>query len=598
MIAGIRFLRAWLRTFAGRCISIGLVLAVMASACLGQLTYIQLLDGRDTALAATQGRTWKVAINAKRGRILDANGTVLAQSVERYNVIGVPQAASEFKPITCTQETKSRCHQIDGKPVGATGAAAVARLVSSVLGTDPLELGAKLNGTGQYLIIKKDVTPETMRKLEALHLDGIIYGELTNERVYSGGTLLGPVLGGMTDAGVGASGLEATLNKTLDGTDGYEVYQRGLGGEEIPGTLTESKDAVNGSDVKLTIDSSVDWYVKNALLEGKKTYNAAWAIAVVLDLRTGRIIALEDTDQYKAGTQDAMLHTSRAVSEVFEPGSIGKVFTMSAQLQLGLNKITDRFSVPDHITASGQNFSDSFDHGTERWTLAGILQNSSNVGMIMSSQKLTNQQRYEWLTKFGIGQMTGLNLPGESAGILTNPASWDLRTQNTVLFGQGYATNALQLTDAVATIGNKGVKPQMSIIDSVTDAKGHVTETKTTGSQRVVDEKVASQMLDAMESVAEHYSFVKVPGYRVAAKTGTAQVAGPDGQLTSIISDWSGIIPADNPRFVVTVVMKDPQGTYGGLTAGPVFAKIGEFLMQKYEVPASQPRRNAIPVEW
>ena len=292
--------------------------------------------------------------------------------------------------------------------------------------------------------------------------------------------------------------------------------------------------------------------------------------------------------------------TSRAVSETFEPGSIGKVLAMSGMLQLGLHKIDDKFTVPDTVTADGQSYKDAETHGAEHWTLAGILQQSSNVGMILAGDKMTNEQRYDFIRKFGVGQDTGLNLPGESEGVLYPADSWDARTRNTVLFGQGYTVNVMQLTNAVAVIANKGVRKPQRIIKSITDADGHVEEQKPKSeATRVIDESVASQILNAMESVSDYYSnFVKVDGYRIAAKSGTAEVAGTDGRLSSIISDYSAIIPADDPRFVITVVLKDPQGSFGGLTAGPVTAQIGEFLMQKYEVPASAPRTDAIPVTW
>ena len=386
---------------------------------------------------------------------------------------------------------------------------------------------------------------------------------------------MGALLGGVNDNGDGVAGIEQVENKTLTGTDGHETYQRGNGGEEIPGTMTESVAAKNGDDVTLTIDRDVQWYVKKALKEAESKYGAAWAIAVVQDVQSGEILALADSDEVQAGTDAAKMSPSRSVSETFEPGSVGKVISMSGYLQMGLHKMSDQLSVPDHITQEGQTYKASFDHGTERWTLAGILQNSSNVGMIMAGENYPDEQRYEYLTKFGIGQPTGLNLPGESSGLLTNPSAWDLRTRNTILFGQGYTVNALQLNNVVATIANKGVKQQQSIIKSTTDANGKTTEPK-----------------------KGYNKFVKVDGYRMAAKSGTAEVQGSDGTLSSIISDYSVVIPADNPRYAVTVVLKDPNGVFGGLTAGPVSAQICEFLMQKYEVPVSSPRKNAIPVTW
>lgn len=590
------------RSFTARCIAVAAVLALVASICLIQLANLQLL-GKNTAIAATQGRTTKVAVNAKRGRILDTNGTVLAQSVERYNIVVDPQLATEFKPTDCTSKTKNYCQQIDGKPVGATGAAGVARLLASVLeGTNAMELGGRISeANNRYLVIAKDVTPEVKRKVDALGLGGIVYGELTNERVYSGGTMLGPILGGVDAEGTGVAGLEQILDKKLTGTDGYEVYQRGNGGSEmIPGTLTDSQDAVNGSDVTLTIDSNVDWYVKKALTDGVKEHDAEWALGVVYDLKTGGVLALEDTDQYEAGSSDAKLNASRVVSETFDPGSIGKVFTMSGELQEGIHKATDKFTVPDTITVDGQSYKDASNHAAKNWTYAGILKNSSNVGMIMAATNYSDEKRYEYLKKFGIGEESGLGLSGESPGLLYSWRNWDLRTRNTVLFGQGYTMNALQITRAIATIANKGVMPSMKIIDTVTDANGHTTAVPSGDATRVVDESVAKDVLNAMESVSDLYSrIVSVPGYRIAAKSGTAEVAGADGRLTSIVSDWVGIIPADNPRFVVTVVMKDAKvNALGGLSAGPVFAKIGEFLMQKYNVSPSPARTDAIPVEW
>ena len=465
---------------------------------------------------------------------------------------------------------------------------------------DATELGAMLSGTGQYAVLKKDVTPAVKRKISKLNLGGIVYAELSNERIYSNGTLMGALLGGVDGEGKGVAGIEQMENKTLTGEDGYQVYQQGNNGVEIPGTMTESKDAVNGSDVTLTIDHDVQWYVEKVLKESCTKYSSPWGVAVVQDTQTGDILALADSDEIEAGSDQAKMTVSRAVSETFEPGSIGKVFTMSGMIQLGLHQASDKFTVPDHITTNGQTYSDATTHGDEHWTLAGILEQSSNVGMIIAAEKMSNEQRYEFISKFGIGQDNGLGLPGEADGLLYSADQWDLRTQNTVLFGQAYTTNALQLTNAVAVIANKGVKKPQRIIKAISDAEGHSEEQKPEGeATRVIDEQVASQVMNAMESVSDHYSqFIKVDGYRVAAKSGTAEVAGADGRLSSIISDYSAIIPADNPRFVVTVVLKEPQGSYGCLLYTPVTAEIGEFLMQKYEVPASSPRTDAIPVTW
>lgn len=599
--------RDWFRArgidaFAARCIAVGMILVIVACTCFGKLIQVQLLDGQATAEAATNSRTSKVVVSAKRGRILASNGTVLAQSVERYNIIGVPDAATSFTPVDCgTKQAKALgyCHSIDGKPVGVSGAAAVARLLAPLLDMDAMELGADLNGTNQYVILKKDVTPQVKRAIDKLNLGGIVYGELSSQRVYAENTLIGALLGGVNDDGSGASGLELTLNKQLSGTDGYTVYQRGNGGEVIPGTVSKTKAAQDGSDVTLTIDSDVDWYVKRVLTEGVASSHAKWGIAVVEDALTGEILALEDSDAIQAGSSEAKASASRAVSQTFEPGSIGKVPALAAILQNGVHKIDDHFTVPYEYTSEGQKFHDAVYHPDKRWTLAGILQNSSNSGMVMAAEKLTSQQRYDMLTKFGIGQATGLNLPGESRGVLGTPSSWDGRTKNTVLFGQGYTVNALQLSRVVSVIANKGVNRQQSLIKSVTDKNGKPVDMLNRSAARVLDEKIANQVRNAMESALEEYKDVAgVNGYRVAVKSGTAEVVGSDGSLSSIIADFAGIIPANDPRFIVTVVMQDPDGSYGGTTSGKLFAKIGEFLMQKYDVSNSPARTDAIPVEW
>ncbi|WP_169276016.1 peptidoglycan D,D-transpeptidase FtsI family protein [Bifidobacterium moraviense] len=588
--------------FFNRVVAVAVVFAVIAALSIVKLATIQLLEGSATAQAATNSRTTKTTLYAQRGSIVDANGTVLAQSVERYTLIGDPLMASSFKPIDCgTAEAKSNgyCHSIDGQNVGDTGPAAVARLLAPLLNMSAQELGAKLTGTSRYVVLARNVEPTVKRQIDQLHISSVVSAQNASQRTYPNGTLLGAVLGGVDDSGAGVAGLEQMENDVLTGTDGYQIYQQGNLGQKIPGTQTESVDPVNGSTVKLTIDRDVQWYVEQAIQEGTKKYSAKWGMAVVSDLQ-GNIIAMADSDTYEAGSTDAKMHASRVGTETFEPGSTGKVITMAALMQEGLHKATDQFSVPSTITEDGQTYKDSHDHGTSQWTLAGILQNSSNVGMIMASKNYSDAKRYEYLTKFGVGQSTGIGLPGESNGYLAPSADrWDRRTRNTVLFGQGYSMTALQLTNMGVTIANKGVKPQQRLVKSVIDANGKETAASNDGATRVVDEQVAADTLNAMESVAEDYrKVVSVPGYRIAAKTGTAEVAGDNGSLTSIVADWVGILPADNPQFVVTVVLKDPSGIYGGMTAGPIFAQIGQFLMQKYEVTPSAPRTDAIPVDW
>ena len=599
--------------FAKKCIAVAMIFAFIASIAIVKLSFIQLINARSTAQAAQAERSRTRPILARRGRILDANGTVLAQSVERYNIIADPMNAQSFKPTPCTKQTAGNCHAINGKDVEGTGAVAVARLLAPILHMSSVEIGGKIAGVGRYAVIKRNVKPSVKRAIDKLNLSGCVYAENSSERVYSSGPILGALIGSVKDAEesarkeakgrrgeIGESGLELSQDKVLTGKDGYQKYQgNNVGNEKIPGTVSEYKDAVNGNDIKLTIDSDVDWYVKKVLLDGMNRYKAGWGVAVVQDIRTGEIVALEDSDSIKAGSAEARASVSKAVSQVFEPGSIGKVFSVAGMLQTGARSLSDKFAVPGSIDKQGQLFHDAHNHGVMRLTLAGILKESSNVGLIMAGEKYPNNKRYEFLSKFGIGQYTGLGLQGESQGLLPSVQSWDGRKQNTVLFGQGYAANALQITNAISTIANKGVRLKQSIIRSVIDPQGRVTERKRPEGTRVLDEHVADQMLNAMESTAEYYgSYISVNGYRIAAKSGTAEVAGFGGALSSIVADCAAILPVDNPRFAITVALSNPEGTFGVYTAAPIIKTIGEFLMQKYNVPVSTPRTNPIAVQW
>ncbi|MCI1935086.1 MAG: penicillin-binding protein 2 [Bifidobacteriaceae bacterium] len=599
--------KAWLSpkddtaVFSRRTQFLGALLAVAVVLCVGQLARIQLLNGASTAQAATNQRTVTETLSASRGTITDSDGNVLAQSVERYTVYADQNAVALFVPVACTGENSSTCNQINGKSLDTKGAAAVAQLLAPVLGMDSMELGAKLNGDSSYVVLKKNVVPSVKRNIDKLNLSGVIGTELTTERSYPSGTLAGSIVGATNSEGTGVAGVEKMEDSLLKGTDGKVTYQQGSGGQEIPGTRTTSTAAKNGGTVKLTLNSDVQWYVEKALKDGKKKYHANWGIAIVQEVSTGKLLAVADTDGYEAGSEEAAMNGSKAMTTAFEPGSTGKLITAAALMQEKIHKATDKFKVPYSYDLNGQNYHDSHAHGVEKLTLAGIIKESSNVGMVMSAKNLSYQLRYNYLTRFGIGKSTGIGFPGESTGILSKAKTWDERTANTVLFGQGYAATALQMTNVVATIANGGVKVQQSLVDSTTDSDGATTENDASSkSTRILDKSVASDLMDTMESVTETYakSGVKVNGYRIAGKSGTAQVADSNGNLTNNIGDWIGAIPADNPKYVVMVAYMNPQPIYGGMSAGPVMASIGGFLMQKYAVQTSAARKNAIDTEW
>lgn len=576
-----------------------IVALVVCALCVGQLVRMQLIDGGDYAQAATNERLVTRTFPARRGSIVDTNGKVLAQSVETYTIFADQKAVAAFKPIKCTVSTSQTCHEINGRQVTAKGAEGIAELLSPVLRIDTQTLKKELTGTSRYRILRKNVIPSVKRNIDKLHISGEIGAQLTSRRCYPAGDVLGPVLGAVDAHGTGVAGVEKMANAALTGRAGSVTYQRGGDGQEIPGTASTARAARNGGTVHLTIDSDVQWYVEKALRDGQQKTHAQWGIAIVQDVKTGRLLAVADTDHVHGGSAQAALHPSRAMTTVFEPGSTGKLITAANLLDNKIHQPTDQFSVPYQFQYNGQTYHDSHEHGVENLTLAGIIKESSNVGVVMASEGLSNQKRYDFLRRMGIGQYSGTGYPGESPGILAPVSQWNERQRQTILFGQGYAASALQMTNVAATIANGGVRKRQSLIASSVNSEGKKT-TAPSASQRVISPTTSRQLLNMMESVTDMYhNFVKVPGYRVAGKSGTAQVSdGTNKALNHTIGDWIGVLPADQPRFAVMVAFMDPDPIYGGMSAGPVMSQIGVFLMQKYAVPTSKPRTDAIPTQW
>ncbi|MFD0705165.1 peptidoglycan D,D-transpeptidase FtsI family protein [Alloscardovia venturai] len=615
------FIQSQAHTIRRRTIAVIIVWAVLIVAGLGRLAWLQIFGAASLAQEASNSRTVTAKVQAMRGSIVDTNGEILAQSIEAYKIYVDQVGAKSFSPLSCTvkrtrsmtdatydqltQERRKTCHEINGKDVPGKGAYAVAQILAPVLKQNPQELGAELAGKNRYVVVAKGVTPKVARKIDKLHLSAIVGTELMSQRVYSDPTLIGAILGGVNDEDTGVAGLESMENASLKGVAGVETYQQANpinptnGTAKIPGTEKVQSQAKQGGTVKLTIDRDVQWFMNQQLKQRVQDQNADWGIGVVQEVSTGKILAISDSDQYAADSDDALIKGSKAMTATFDPGSTGKLITASGIIQEGLHKATDRFTVPYKLEYQGQSYHDAEYHPNQKLTLAGILYNSYNTGTIMTAQNYSLEKRYQYITRFGIGASTGINFPGESVGLLKNYTDWDTRTQQTVLFGQGYTVNALQMTNVIATVANGGVRLGQRIVEKSTDANGKDTTPTANKATRVISAQTASTVLNMMENIGEEYRGVSsVPGYRVAGKSGTAEVAGDTGALTSVVADYIAALPADNPKFVVGVFIKDARSYYGGATSGPVVGAVGWFLMQKYQIPQSQPRTNAIPIEW
>ena len=400
------------------------------------------------------------------------------------------------------------------------------------------------------------------------------------------------------------AGFERNFNGLLAGHDGSERYAVGVG-NRIPLGQATIEPAVDGQDLNTTIDLDLQWYVQRVLRQTREDARADSAFAVVLDTKTGEVLALADDPTYDARDPRSAKAkgdlVSRAMTDVYEPGSVEKVLTLSALIDAGKATDKTRVVVPSSLVSGDRVIHDWFSHGTLYMTLAGVIAQSSNIGTVLASRNFETGQLREYLTKFGLGQKTNVGIAGETQGILPDPSIWTSMTQDRIAFGQSLSVNAMQMAAAVNTIANGGVRVSPSLIrgTAVTD-EGLQVGTDTATTERVVSKRAAHQMTLMMERVVDPDVGVapsaQIPGYRVAGKTGTAQRVGPAcGCYNNTFTvSFAGFAPADKPRFTVYVVVQNPRnGGGGGSVGGPAFAKIMSYALQPLRRPAD--RLRAVP---
>ena len=524
---------------------------------------------------------------APRGTIYDINGVELARSVSAMN-IAVDQTV-------------------------VNDPAAAAKVVAPILNMTPSQLQPDLTGERRYVLIAKDITPETWRQVNQAIKDyntqilktkdgiskriGGFVPERSFIRDYPSGKLTSSLIGITNDQGSGASGIESSLNSLLAGTNGKYIYANGRG-NIIPGSEQVSVEAKSGTSVRLTIDRDVQWVAQNAISQAVASSRAESGTVIVMDPKTGAILAQASAPTFDPNISSTItLNKLRnpAVQEVYEPGSTGKVITVAAAMQEGLVTPQSIFTIPYKMKVADEYFHDHEKHPTQRLTTTGLLAVSSNTGSIQIGQKLGKETLYNYLRKFGIGQSTNSKLPGESAGILHPVKEWSGTSLPTIAFGQGYSLTAMQSTSVFATIANDGVRVSPSILAGVVDESGKYTPAKENESVRVLSSQTASNMRAMMESVVSSNGTAPaaaISGYRIAGKTGTANRFNTACKCYSgYTASFIGFAPADQPKYVISVTIQDPKGMHwGGALAGPVFKKVMSFVLQSERVqPTTAP---------
>ena len=553
----------------------------------GKLFLVQGLDVGGMAEAALNSRMTSAILPAERGSILDSRGTVLANSVIRYNIV-VDQR------VNTKTESYKRLDQTDGheKLVDVSRDQAISELAAA-LGMDTNAVRDAVTGQQPYYIVAKDVKPDVEDRISKLQIPGIVT-EGTSKRVYPNGSVAGGIVGFLKDGTTGQAGLEQTQDDVLKGTPGKRVFEIGADGLRIPVGVDQLTPAVNGKDVKLTLNSDLQYFAQQAIQSQKDKLSAEWGVIVVADAKNGNIIAMADTnapDPNDPGKVDAKDRGVRAVTAAYEPGSVEKMITAASAIEEGTSHPLDTYTIPPTYTVDGQTFSDAFEHGTEQRTLAGIVGYSMNTGTVMVGQKLSKEKRHDWLQKFGIGEAPDIGLPAETPGILTPADQWDGRQQYTVLFGQGVAQSTLQTVRAYQSIANDGVMLQPRLIDSYIDPDGHEEKVPAKDSRQVVSKDTAKQVRDILESAVTEGEIkdAAIDGYRVGAKTGTSESPCDDGKpgFCGYTASMVGMAPMDDPRFIVEVVLQRPKGSIYGITNGPVFRSVMGQTLRTYNVQPS-----------
>jgi cell division protein FtsI (penicillin-binding protein 3) len=562
------------------------VIAMVLSIFGARLVQLQGVDPNAYAeMAAAEGMV-EVDLPATRGDILDRNGKPLAESIDGLMVVADPLLTADKAPE-------------------------LAKFLANRLDVDYFTILPRLREEGsrfEYIArrVPSTLATEVVEEAEDAGFEGLDTRQ-DPVRDYPAGDVAANMIGFVgTDEALG--GFERTFDARLAGKDGRARYAVG-GGNRIPLGESTIVEPTNGTDLRTTIDLDLQWYAQRVLRQTVEDARADSGFAVVMHTETGEIMALADhptfdaSDPLQSPEEDL---GSRAMSDVYEPGSVEKALTLSSLIDSGEVTPRTRIVVPPELHRDGRVIGDWFPHGRIRLTLAGVLAKSSNIGTVRASDRFANGELRRYLAKFGLGRRTDIGVRGETPGILPAPSLWTGLVKDRIAFGQSVSVNAVQMAAAINTVANGGLRVDPSLIlgRARTD-DGTVVGTDTTRTRRVISSRAAHQTALMMERVIDPEVAIApgaaVPGYRVAGKTGTAQRVGAecgcyDGTFTV---SFAGFAPADDPEFTIYVVVQNPRnGGGGGSVAGPAFSKIMSFALRRYRVPPTGTRPSNLPVEW
>jgi cell division protein FtsI (penicillin-binding protein 3) len=558
----------------------------------GRLVQLQGLDASHLSSASAAQQNITIELNALRGRIVDRFGNPLAYTSNAQDITVDPANVA-----TAIAQSQS----------GLSYQSYATQLAPLVHLSRPAVI-AVLKRPGRYAVLARALDPVVAEKISELGLNGI-YQEATTQREYPGTTTAANIVGTVHSDGTGAAGIEQQFNSVLAGKNGYLTYATDNQGIINPAGNDQRHPAQDGGTVALTIDQNLQYVAQQYLAQAVRSSGAKDAEMAILDAKSGQVLALATDKTFNAAdpnTIDPKTPIDAPVMSVFEPGSVQKSITFAAALQERQISPQQVFTVPDNINDGGVVVHDAWSHAPEPYTATGILAQSSNVGTLMIAQKLgpVTWMRYEHL--FGVGQATGIELPGESSGSLPEMGtpSWSDSTFANLPFGQGEDMTVLQLASIYQTIANNGVRIPPRIVSTVTRSDGTVVPTVQPAGIRVISPHTAGVLRTMLSSVTQPGGTGKkaaIDGYVVAGKTGTAQQPDPaHGGAYSTWMNWdtfAGMVPADNPQFVVAIMVDNPaHGLEGGDVAAPVFHEIASYELRHAQIPPTGAVPRHVPL--
>lgn len=604
-----------------------LTCVVVATVALGgRLAWVQLVWGPDLAAKAVTQRERVYIDPARRGEILDRDGQRLAYTMKSRSLTVSPtrlrdelkeqakmEATSEGKLEGMDESKKDEYLTKQMEDKLKEMAEGIPKMIedsgASASKVDASDIKNKLKADTQYEVLVRNVDPDV-----AVEISNKYHGVAADRqdiRQYPNGAIAENVVGKVSMDGHGQFGFEAARDTELTGIDGQSTEDVSTDGQVIPGTLRDVVDAVDGRDVTLTLDLDLQTYVQQKLEKAKANSQAEGAEAVVLDAATGQVLAMANTDtvdpnkniedQLKEGKD----FENRSISHPYEPGSVAKIVTAAAALQEGITTPDEVHQVPGSIDMAGVTVNDAWPHGTEPYTTTGIFGKSSNVGTLMIADKLGPEKYAEYLKKFGLGATTGVELPNESAGTVPDQEQWSGGTFANLPIGQGQAWTTLQMASVYQALANGGERIEPRIIDEIKDPDGETEKLPEPKKTQVVDKETAKTAVDMFRAVFQDddagvqngtAANAQLDGYQLSGKTGTAQKVDPNSGAYSNSAYWitfAGIAPADDPRFVVAVMLDEPKSGVedngGGQSAAPIFRDISSWLLNRDNIPTSKP---------